>query len=57
VDPLSQQPDYDDGTGNNEQVTTLPDELFARVVETTALDQQVRCQQQSNKNQILEWQK
>ena len=57
ADPLSRRPDYDDGTGDNEQVTALPDELFARVMETTALDQQVRRQQRSDENQILEWQK
>jgi len=57
VDPLSRWPDYNNGTGNNKQVTALPDELFARIVETMALDQQVQRQQQSDENQILEWQK
>jgi len=41
TDPLSRRPDHDDGTSNNEQVTALPNELFAKVIETTALDQQI----------------
>jgi len=57
ADPLSWQPNYDNGTNDNEQVTALPDELFARVVETIALDQQVWHWQWNNKSQILEWQK
>ena len=45
ADPLSWRLDHDDGGSDNEQVTALPDELFAQVIETTALDQQIRQDQ------------
>ena len=57
ADPLSRRPNYDDGTGDNEQVTALPNEIFARVMETTALDQQIYCQQGKDKGWLREWQK
>jgi len=52
ADPLSRRPDHDDGSGDNEQVTALPDKLFTRVIETTALDQQVRQYQSQDKKAI-----
>ena len=45
ADPLSRRPDYDDGSNDNEQVTALPDNLFTRMIETMALDQQIRNKQ------------
>ena len=38
ADPLSRRPDHNDGSNDNEQVMVLPDELFTKVIETTALD-------------------
>ena len=35
----------------------LPNEIFARVIETTALDQQVHCQQRKDEGRLWEWQK
>lgn len=57
MDPLSRRPDYNDGAGDKEQVTALPDVLFSRVVETTALDQHTRRQQRGDESRIQEWQK
>jgi hypothetical protein len=53
VDPLSQQPDYDDGSTDNESVLVLPEELFVQVIETTVLDEQI--QQKQNKETINQW--
>ena len=41
ANPLGRQPDYNDGSNNNEQVTALPNKLFTKVIEMTALDQQI----------------
>jgi len=41
ANPLSRQPDYNDGSNNNEQVTALPNKLFTKVIEMTALNQQI----------------
>ena len=41
ADPLSRRPDYDDGSSDNKQVTALPDELFIKAIEMTALDKQI----------------
>jgi hypothetical protein len=48
ADPLSRRPDFDDGSSDNEQVVALPNEVFVKVIETTALDQQIiQCQHQN----------
>ena len=47
ADPLSRRLDYDDRSNDNEQVTALPDTLFTKVIETTALDQQIQKRQDS----------
>jgi len=41
ADPLSRRLDHDDGSSDNKQVMALPNELFTKVIETTALDQQI----------------
>ena len=41
ADPLSRRPDYDDGSNDNKQVMALPNKLFAKMIKTTALDQQI----------------
>src|SRR5260221_736647 len=57
ADPLSRRPDHNDGSQDNEHVTALPNELFARMMETMALEQQIR-QLQSRDNELIEgWKK
>ena len=53
ADPLSRQPDHDDGSKDNESVLVLPEELFVHVIETTALDEQIR--QNQNEEVIKTW--
>jgi len=55
ADPLSRRPNHDEGSGDNEQITALPDKLFTRVIETTALDKQVRQYQSQDKKAIKQW--
>ena len=55
ADPLSQRPDYDDGSEDNEHVTALPDHLFTRIIETVAFDEQIRQQQRKNSSVIEAW--
>jgi hypothetical protein len=55
ADPLSRRPDHDDGSTDNESVTALPDELFTKVIETTAIDQQIRRNQIIDKEIIKRW--
>jgi hypothetical protein len=40
---------------DNEEVTALPNKLFAKAIETMALDQQVIQRQHQNKEMIKEW--
>jgi RNase H-like domain found in reverse transcriptase len=42
VDPLSRRPDYNDRSQDNEEVMALPDSLFIKLIESTALDKQIR---------------
>jgi hypothetical protein len=44
ADALSRWPDHDNSIGDNEQVTTLPDDVFVRAVSTAALDKSLRRQ-------------
>jgi hypothetical protein len=53
ADPLSQQPDHNDGLTDNELVLVLLEELFICVIETTALDEQIW--QKQNKETINQW--
>jgi hypothetical protein len=53
ADPLSRRPDFDDGTLDNEEVTALPNELFAKTIEMTALDQQI-VQRQHKEEAVIE---
>ena len=57
ADPLSRRPDFDDGTKDNEDVVALPDKLFARVIEATALDQMVEEAQIEYHSLLQEWSK
>src|SRR5579863_2557505 len=55
ADPLSRQPDFDDGSKDNEEVTALPDKLFARIIEATALDQMVEDGQKEHHTLLESW--
>jgi Integrase zinc binding domain len=57
ADPLSRRPDYDDGSQDNEEVTALPDSLFIKLIESTALDKQIRNQQRLDKELLEKWNK
>ena len=57
ADPLSRQPDHDDGSNDNKHITALPNELFAQVIKTMAVDQQIRQDQIQNSVLIDQWQK
>jgi hypothetical protein len=57
ADPLSRCPDYDDGSQDNEEVTALPDSLFINLIESTALDKQIKDQQCLDKELLERWDK
>jgi hypothetical protein len=42
ADGLSRRLDHDQGGEDNDAVTALPDELFARVISDVAFDEQIR---------------
>jgi len=52
ANPLSRRPDYDDGTTDNTDVTALPDELFARAIETAAVEQQIYAHQKEHMKEL-----
>ena len=53
ADLLSQRSDHDDGSKDNESVLVLLEELFARIIKTMALDEQIR--QNQNEEVIKTW--
>jgi hypothetical protein len=55
ADALSRKPDHDDGSGDNDQMVALPDELFLRAVFTMMLDASLRREQKEKLHQIEEW--
>jgi hypothetical protein len=55
ADGLSRRPDYDQGGEDNDAVTTLPNELFARVISDMAFDEQIHRQQEEHLEKIEEW--
>jgi hypothetical protein len=57
ADPLSQRPDHDDGSADNEETTALPNELFARAIEISILEQQVHQLQKANSELCQKWKK
>ena len=54
ADALSRQPDFNDGMGDNENITALPDQLFINHINTANLYKEVRKQQKINENAIFE---
>src|ERR1700730_13170266 len=57
ADALSRRPDHDDGKGDNEKMTALPEEVFVRAATLTELDQEVRQQQRKTQTLMKEWKK
>ena len=57
ADPLSRWPDHNDGSADNEETTALPDELFARAIEISILEQQVHRLQKANNELYQTWKK
>jgi hypothetical protein len=55
ADPLSQCPDFDDRKGDNEEVTALPDKLFARAIEAAAIDQMIQEAQKCHATLLATW--
>lgn len=55
ADALSRRPDYDDGTGDNDQIIALPNELFAKAIAAITLDETIKRKQRSNQSQLKEW--
>src|SRR6266403_47936 len=48
ADHLSRQPDYNQGTNDNQEVTALPDRLFANILNLATLQEDVRQSQQDH---------
>jgi RNase H-like domain found in reverse transcriptase/Integrase zinc binding domain len=55
VDHLSQQPDYDKGKEDNEDIQVLPDKLFANAVMSLDIKQEVYNRQGTAASQIQQW--
>jgi len=54
---LSQRPDYDDGSKDNEGTVALPESIFGRIIEATALDQMVEDEQANHSKLLQSWEK
>jgi Integrase zinc binding domain/RNase H-like domain found in reverse transcriptase len=57
ADPLSRRPNHDDRSQDNEEVTALPDSLFIKLIESTALDKQIKDQQHLDRELLEKWNK
>ena len=57
ADPLSRRPDYDKGAEDNKDTIALPDSLFIRAMEITALEQQIDDLQRRNQKLLESWKK
>jgi Integrase zinc binding domain/RNase H-like domain found in reverse transcriptase len=57
ADHLSQQLDYDEGKGDNEDVQVLPDRLFVNAIASLNIEQVVYDQQETAAAQIQQWAK
>jgi len=57
ADPLSRHLDHDNRSADNEETTALPDELFARAIEISILEQQVHRLQKANNELCQTWKK
>src|SRR6266403_271273 len=55
ADHLSRRPDYNQGTDDNQEVTALPDRLFANVLNLATLQEDVRQSQRDHEPTLLGW--
>ena len=55
ADPLFCQPDHDDGSRDNLNVTVLPDQLFMRVMDIVNVEMAVMNAQRNNESTIKLW--
>jgi hypothetical protein len=55
ADPLSRRPDYDDGSKDNEDVVTLPDHLFIRIIKVSGFNSMVMILQKQQATLMKEW--
>jgi hypothetical protein len=55
ADALSHQPDYDDGSSDNSDVTVLPPHLFIRATTFSSLDKQTRACQLQQPELLSRW--
>ena len=55
ADPLSRRPDHNDGSRDNLNVTVLPDQLFAWVIDIVDIETAVINAQQNNESIIKQW--
>ena len=54
VDSLSRRPDYNTGTGDNDNITVLPEHLFLNVVDILNVEQEVYEKQEQQETEIRE---
>jgi RNase H-like domain found in reverse transcriptase/Integrase zinc binding domain/Chromo (CHRromatin Organisation MOdifier) domain len=57
ADHLSRRPDYNQGKDDNEDVTVLPDEVFAYAISLSSLEDRVFQAQEHNEGTLRAWQK
>ncbi len=55
ADHLARRPDYDQGTDDNQEVTALPDRLFANVLNLATLQEDIRQSQRDHEPTLLGW--
>jgi hypothetical protein len=57
ADALSCRPDYDDGKGDNENITALPDHLFINHMDSLTLYEKVAAAQENDASTVQSWAK
>jgi len=57
ADHLSCRPDYDQGAEDNQEVTALPDQLFANIINLATLQEDVRQSQTDHEPTLYAWEK
>ncbi len=55
ADHLSRQPDYDQGENSNQNITALPDHLFANIINLATLQEDVRHLQRDHPMVLHQW--
>ncbi len=55
ADHLSHQPDYDQGTKDNSDITALPNHLFANIINLATLQEDIRQSQRDHETTLHAW--